>query len=216
MRSKYAAWALLPAAILPWILLASPAPTGAHDNSSFMHWSWPNTTAGMRLGYLTGELATVTGRADLHASDSVWNASSVTPNFNFVQGLSDSAVYWTGNSCTTGYGGNLWIVSSALSGGLRGVQYECMNGSQVVRATIRMDSSDVTWNTGTGGPSTGESDLRSIATHEIGHALGFTGHFLDDAACVQEIATMCQYYPGGIFWRSLGYHDIHTVEPSYD
>jgi hypothetical protein len=83
-------------------------------------------------------------------------------------------------------------------------------------AVIRFDTSDVTWNLDTGGPSTGEVDLRSIATHEIGHALGFHRHVVDDAACSQEIATMCQYYPGGTFWRTLGYHDIHTVSPSYD
>ncbi len=218
-RKKSLAKRLTLACLLPWALLAPTWPAAeAHTQSGFMPYTWPVTTAPMRIGFVTGAVSSSTGRADLHASDAVWNSSSVTPTFNFTQGLSDDSVYWTGNACTVSTGAVLWLFSGQLSGSTLASQYDCTDGSRIVRSAIRFDSSDRTWNTGTAGPSSGEVDLRSVATHEIGHGLGFTLHFslTDTTTCdSSDISTMCPTYPGGTIWRSLTQHDIHTVLAAY-
>lgn len=87
-------------------------------------------------------------------------------------------------------------------------------------------SDDQPWYTGvTGGGVTGTTlvDLRSIATHEFGHAAGRItddGHFLEsDAVCPASYGTrhtMCpSFQPGVSGWRNFETHDISTHAAAY-
>lgn len=66
-------------------------------------------------------------------------------------------------------------------------------------------------------------DLRSIATHEAGHATGFYGHFANDSAkCpvprTAATATMCPGTPGirGTTWlRTLESADTGAINAAY-
>lgn len=65
-------------------------------------------------------------------------------------------------------------------------------------------------------------DLRSVATHEFGHAAGQTAHWDDNGdpmnLCLDSSAeeTMCRfYYPGTERQRTLELHDGHTFDAAY-
>lgn len=75
------------------------------------------------------------------------------------------------------------------------------------------------WYSGTGDPSASDVDTWSVATHELGHAGGFSGHFAG-AVCSSSPSTtdqtMCPNYEfGRKCWRTLETHDIHTFASRY-
>lgn len=93
---------------------------------------------------------------------------------------------------------------------------------------------DEDWYTGTGDANDGflnlciggcQSDLWSVATHEVGHMTGFVGgpngdgHFDQndpEGTCTGEVHTMCPSYEGGSeHFRTLEVHDRHTFTAAY-
>jgi hypothetical protein len=78
------------------------------------------------------------------------------------------------------------------------------------------------WHTGADHPGD-KWDLRSIVTHEAGHATGFYGHFVNDGPkCpvprTAETATMCPGAPGiqGTAWlRTLASADLAAINNAY-
>ncbi len=78
------------------------------------------------------------------------------------------------------------------------------------------------WYAGRGNPPSNTADAQSVATHELGHATGFRGHYDDDvpkpALCPvnNRQETMCMtYYAGSAWQRGLEPHDRHTFERAY-
>lgn len=78
------------------------------------------------------------------------------------------------------------------------------------------------WYVGRGTPPDNATDAQSVATHELGHATGFSGHFDDDrpnqAICPESNRqhTMCRSNITGTTWqRGLEPHDRHTFENAY-
>ncbi len=80
------------------------------------------------------------------------------------------------------------------------------------------------WYVGSVDPPSHKWDLRSVATHESGHAAGFFRHFDEEGeACPndnQDRSTMCNGRDldlGTIYRRSLANeHDLHTLSNAYD
>lgn len=80
------------------------------------------------------------------------------------------------------------------------------------------------WYAGRGDPPGTTADAQSVATHELGHATGWSGHYDDKDAkptlCPDPANnsqhTMCRDYQFGSAWqRGLEPHDRHTFERSY-
>ena len=94
---------------------------------------------------------------------------------------------------------------------------------QVFESTPTWGGGDTDWYQGTSAPPAGRWDLRSVATHEAGHATGFAGHFgnaadLCPSPRTASAHTMCsgsQSALGTIFLRTLEEHDLHTIGNAY-
>jgi Matrixin len=85
--------------------------------------------------------------------------------------------------------------------------------------TMIFDNQD-NWYIGDGDVPDNKLDVQSIATHEVGHATGWGGHFESGASCFQlpEHSTMCDGFPGirgTKHLRTLEEHDIHTLNDAY-
>lgn len=126
-----------------------------------------------------------------------------------------------------------WMDLDFHSGATVGLTSICYNGADGRIYSFQMAfDSDRDWYTGTGDANDGlfqmcipscQIDFWSIATHEMGHAHGFTGavggHFDgSDGICPNSDArqTMCAGYTGGTERiRTIETHDIHTFQAAY-
>jgi hypothetical protein len=99
----------------------------------------------------------------------------------------------------------------------------------VIRVSIGVDSTHYLPNTSQSAWYTGESetmpseehtDLRSVLTHEFGHATGWSGHYSESyqGVCPETTnrAVMCEPIIRGTSWqRDLQADDVHTFEAAY-
>ena len=137
----------------------------------------------------------------------------MTDGANAWTNVTTSSWYWfltssPGNLVRYGYidgvGQNSALASTVLT----------RNGTTITKMDMKFDNAE-SWYTGTGTPSTGQKDLRSIATHEFGHGLGL-GH--TQVSCPNDSTrpTMCAGYPAlSTYVRSLESDDRSGVAASY-
>lgn len=110
------------------------------------------------------------------------------------------------------------------AGGNLGATYVCYTSTNTVRFTMAFDTADK-WYTGTSKTvPKGLADVISVATHEFGHAAGWSGHYddalvsADGASCANNSGqqTMCsRHWVGTARQRSLSTHDLHTFKAAY-
>ena len=106
------------------------------------------------------------------------------------------------------------------SGGTLAQTLTCWYGGTKELSTFQLvyDTGE-NWYVGTGTPGNGQSDLLSVAVHELGHATGFSKHFgAGSAICALNTKqqTMCPTHLLGSTWqRTLGDHDKHTFSSAY-
>lgn len=103
------------------------------------------------------------------------------------------------------------------SGGTLAETFICnVGGTEMYSAQVVFDPTEI-WNTGTGDIPSTHIDFWSVATHELGHATGWLGHFessLCGAGPSQE--TMCPLYDvGSETMRTPHTHDVHTFGARY-
>lgn len=196
--------------------LATTVTANAHTVSIYFPKKWASSPT-YSFGDIDSPLNTSTAKQSIHTGDNEWdftNGSSLDFYWNYVE---DSSVVWLGGACTTvPSNGQIWIMTYSLSG--LASENTCTSGSQITKSTIRLDDTRSNWYTGssTSVPS-GKYDLRSVITHEFGHAGGFA-HLSGSTICSGSTRqTMCS---GGLptgtsYKRSLESHDKHTFANAY-
>jgi hypothetical protein len=96
------------------------------------------------------------------------------------------------------------------------------DNTELYSVNIKFDQAE-NWYKGTGTPSPSQVDALSVATHEFGHATGFSGpfesgHFDPDAdeCTMTPKQTMCPFIEyGQTYQRGLETHDQHTFQNAY-
>lgn len=184
---------------------------GAHTASTFYPSKWTADQT-WRIGYRHFYLASETARISITTGDDEWNALTLGW-LEFSYAGESPSVTWTGSACsyTTNY------VIAASTPGYAGLTYNCGSGGNLTRTVVLL-SNGSNWYVGSGTPSSNLYDLRSVVTHEFGHAMAFSGHFgSSDTACSQSpIHTMCSgISPGTTYKRTLETHDEHTFTSAY-
>lgn len=170
--------------------------------------------ANMAFGSRASAFTSSTAEASLHTGDDGWD--SVSENwFDWGwQGEFDT-VAWTGGACATAptNGVHYLVTTGTFSGS--GVTNLCTSGSTILRGVTRFDHSEP-WNFGSGTPGAGQTDLRSLVVHEMGHAAGWVGHLASPCGFVDYQATMCATpYGGQTWWRSLQSYDTTQIAAAY-
>jgi len=115
-----------------------------------------------------------------------------------------------------------------------GVTRKCIdtapNPDKMFNFQLVLDSTGQTWSDSTGAPGSDKVDTRHVATHEFGHATGWTGHYVNVTRCptagpFSDWETMCDSVDvlastsdteyGKTFRRSLDVHDIDVLQAAY-
>jgi len=102
------------------------------------------------------------------------------------------------------------------------VTFKCVKGgdeSHLYSFQIKFDSDEAGfWYSDTGTPGGSESDFWSVATHEFGHATGWSPHFVEGSSLCpdgEDQQVMCPELDGGATERRLDTHDKDTFSDAY-
>jgi len=200
-------------ALVIGLFVGYTVPASSHAGSTYYTKTW-GSDINLAFGYQSGSLGSTTARATYNRADSVWNnVTGVTVDF-YNSGSVNPMVYDTGSVCDVP-ASRVWIVSNDISGG--GLARAATCGSNPTRGIVVIDSSSRTWEYGSDFPTSTEWDLQGVVTHEYGHVTGFSGHFPSADCPNTALQTMCPTLPSaGVYqWRTLGSHDIHTMQNAY-
>ncbi len=177
-------------------------------------------------------IVTITGitwsKAQAYAYGYTWSGSSATYKYdaslpgsywystdygaNRWTNVSTSSWTWTYNSYSSNY--VAWVVIDG-SLGIAGLTTKTIAGGHITWFKIEYDNQD-NWYTGDGSPGSNQVDMRSIAAHEFGHALGMSHTQSSHCPGGSSDATMCSpYVLGTSYLRSLENDDKSGVSAAY-
>lgn len=140
-------------------------------------------------------------------------------------GQDDDSIAYVESPCDAPTGG-VWTFATTIDGpgGTIASAARCVvvaDTAYITRARIRFDVAEK-WHWSSGSvPDTDEFDGPATATHEMGHALGFSGHWSRPSTqCAETISTtdhtMCSGTRPGLWHkRTLESHDSHTFANAY-
>ena len=195
------------------VLLA--APSGAHTPGSFYNKRWISNK-NVPYAFTTSGRPSSEWRSRVNAAAGTWNTLGEPMRFNNVADTGD----FEPKTCPSSYQRN-GVHRRAFDGpgGTLARTYLCWTSNgELYSFQLVFDSND-NWYTGTGLPGRNQADLQSVATHELGHATGFAGHFASSAAICNNTSgqhTMCAAHRAGTNrQRSLELHDKHTFQRAY-
>lgn len=197
------------------LIIGSSISAYAH-NDVFRDQRWASDPT-MYRGYLTDELNTARARTTMYQADNEWDAVSDSTLDFLDSSYQNPHVLYTPNACLVPNNG-VWFLQHSWGNSWGGATLLCVAGDDIIKASIVFNT-DYTWYTGAGTPPEGEPDLWGTATHELGHAAGFEGHFTGNELCPATSArhTMCggwliSHLP---YARTLEVHDKHSIAAAY-
>lgn len=204
------------------IMVAGLAPTSssAHDASVYYpRWWQQDLSVNWKF---TVNVPTTSLRDRVKDAAATWNA--LPPIMHFVKQSGDYGGFPV-DSCPDTYQKDA-VHWGNIDGkfGTHALVRKCLVGSnEIFTFQIKLDSSE-NWYTGTSTPApSGTLDTQAVATHEFGHATGFSGpynngHFDPNATLCTDNPkhTMCPFFNyGDSYFRSLEQHDEHTFFNKY-
>jgi hypothetical protein len=206
--------------------LTSVYKASAHTVGTFYGKSW-SSDPNYYIGFLAPGFSTASGLASINSAPSKYN-SLANSTLDFNPAGTDGTVAWMGDVCATLQNefSGVWVISYDFgNAGVPGLTSDCNTGtSNFNKMVVGINqNSGLIWYTGSGDSPSTDVDLRSVVTHEFGHATGFglysaSVHF-DGAAAICSGATKQTMCPSTVFgedvMRSLETHDKHTVEGKY-
>lgn len=208
---------LILAALVSGAALGSSVASDAHSTSTFYPIKWSSDRT-YGLGYLEPQVNTGDAHSSIHSGAAQWSAvSGAWLDFTF-SGNINPMVIWGGSVCSQI--GDVWVISRDLSSlGYVGNTTNCGNGTNLTKSMVQFhDGPSGYWYVAAGTPGGSQYDLRSLASHEFGHSMGFSGHFSStDSTCTQSpIHTMCSGAAlGSTYKRSLEVHEKDTFAAAY-
>lgn len=213
------------------LLVAAPMSAAAHsDYSTWYRTKWKSdhhTGLNITWRFAPTFPSDSAKRDRVREGAGAWNAEGQDMKFEWLGSSSDAQPFSCSDFSALSYNGISWD-SLDGSGGTWARAKVCWHTTSETYHTshqflIRFDSDD-TWYDGTGTPGSNQVDLKSLATHEFGHA---TGGWLDESSgghwssssslCTDSPRhTMCpSINKGENFMRGLELHDSHTFTGLY-
>lgn len=220
MRRLVAVSALLGLA-LGLVSLTGPSAVANHGAGSFYSNHWWHTGERTVVWHFDSDYPTGSRRDRVKDGAQRWNGQDQSMSFSFnsndTSGLTYSGCASQLNKSTV-----FWLsIADPPGEAILGSVSVCVISGEPTRMAqfkMRFDSGN-SWYSGTATdpPTNTEIDLWSVATHEMGHATGWTGHF-GAAVCPGNTTnqTMCASLPAdSTYARSLESHDSSVFADRY-
>ncbi len=203
-------------------LLTSTA--SAHQASNYFTTEWKNDTS-IKWAFTHDfeDAVPLNGEQAVHSEFMDWGA--LPPQIGFDKVATHKPEENAGVCKEVNYEDNFvrWGAIDGKEGSVLAYEVGCLFGDDHSRrfsSDIVFDK-DENWHYDSStSPTDNEYDMAGVASHEIGHFLGFAGHF--DATEPVPICenspkhTMCRTVPSGTtYQRTLEEHDVHTFDNAY-
>jgi hypothetical protein len=213
------------------IILLPSGPAAAHDSSNwYTHW-WHSSdltnnkvTWSFSPGFWNGQAY----RDRVIDGSLAWNALNGNRSFDRQ---ADSSQDPNGPADCASQFGNSKVWKGGISGGALAVTGVCwVPGTTRLKSFQMKFNENINWYTGDGSPGASQYDLWSVASHEMGHAMGqHDGGPLDNGHWDEQgypNTSLCDYsdYPTHVMCYSLSpgkvtnsprEHDRHTFNDRY-
>jgi hypothetical protein len=187
-----------------------------HDPGTYVTYTWPST---LKLYYQPNVTSAM--RSMMPTARDYWpyNGGDGRAAVNFYS-TSDYTFTYSCANYSSDLPNRVALRYDDGPGGTYAVTCTTWVGSDLKRAQITFDSGE-TWNATDNNPTPSQLDFKSVAVHELGHALGFDTHFsFNGVECTptnpNDRHTMCPFWAYGLSgWRTPAAHDLHTMFAAY-
>lgn len=200
-----------------WLLTDGTKDAGAGTSSFFPNEYLCCTDPKMAFGDRSSPLNSSAAETSLHTGDDGWD--NVSGNWlDWGWAGEDNSVSWNGGCGTSPTNKRHYLTSDGIANyaARTGRCVGTSSGNLLRGATRFDDDGSTTWYTGSGTPGPGQTDLRGMVVHEMGHAAGWVGHLSSPCGYVSYQATMCSgTYFETTWWRSLQSWDRNEIAAAY-